>query len=765
MSIQVLDCTLRDGGYVNNWSFSNSQIVQICTSLAKSNVEIVEIGYLNNKKGLNKDSTLFISPDSINKLLVDTQLPVRFVAMIDLYSFDIEKLPDKDTNILDGIRIAFHKNDSEDAFRIASEIKKKGYKVFVQPMVTKNYSKEEFISLVEAFNNLEPYAFYIVDSYGSMTLEEFNDYAVIANQYLRKSIHLGYHSHNNMQLAFSNAIHMALSFLDRDLILDSSIFGMGRGAGNLNTELITNFLNSQFRKKYKVNHLLETIDENLMYLFQKKPWGFSPAQYLSAAVNCHPNYASFLVNKKVSHISAISKILERIPDKAKPEYDQKLIEQLHQDFIIENTIEPRGQFSINKNQKIILIASGSSVTEYIDIINQKYKTGEYILIGMNHKPSFECDYYFFSNQQRFDKFKFEIDLSKVIISSNVISSNLINIVLDFILLAQQGKNLVLNSTLMFTNFLVSKNIPSVSIAGLDGFQEGSENYNYEESSNLNEIDSINYVNDQISKSLDFLSKKIDIRLLTPSIFSRDIQPKVLGVIPARYKSSRFEGKPLACINGIPMIKRTFDQVKSSEYLDYVCVATDDDQIFSFCQENNVPVVMTDPKHPTGTDRVAEVANKLDFDLYVNIQGDEPVIDSKAIQEVVETFRKNRHKCDVYGMYKKIKNKEEIESNSIIKTLVNEKGDLVYMSRHAIPFNKSSENPVFYKQVCVYGFSAKALSYFSKSNKTINEKYEDIELLRFVDLGIKVKMIKTSVSSIAVDYPDDIKKVEEFLRGL
>jgi len=765
MSIKVLDCTLRDGGYVNNWSFTNAQIIQISTSLAKSKVDIVEIGYLNDKKGLNKDSTLFDSVESIKKLLFGFSVPTSFVAMIDLYSFDIEKLPNKETSSLDGIRLAFHKKDSEDAIRKAFEISAKGYKIFVQPMVTKNYSKKEFIDLVELFNDLNPYAFYIVDSYGSMTLEEFNDYSALANRYLKRPIRLGYHSHNNMQLAFSNAIHMTLSFPNRDLILDSSIFGMGRGAGNLNTELITNFLNSQFRKKYKVNHLLETIDENLMYIFQKKPWGFSPAQYLSAAVNCHPNYASFLVNKKVSHISVISKILERIPNNAKSEYDQNLIEKLHQDFILENTIEPRGQFSINKNQKIILIASGSSVIDYIDIINQKYKTSEYILIGMNHKPSFECDYYFFSNQQRFDKFKFEIDLSKVIISSNVISSNLVNIVLDFILLAQQGKNLVLNSTLMFTNFLVSKNIPSVSIAGLDGFQEGSENYNYEESSNLNEIDSINYVHDQISKSLDFLSKKIDIRLLTPSIFSRDIQPKVLGVIPARYKSSRFEGKPLACINGIPMIKRTFDQVKSSEYLDYVCVATDDDQIFSFCQENNVPVVMTDPKHPTGTDRVAEVANKLDYDLYVNIQGDEPVIDPKAIQEVVETFRKNRHKCDVYGMYKKIESKEEIDSNSIIKTVVNEKRDLVYMSRYAIPFNKSSENPVFYKQVCVYGFSAKALSYFAKSKKTINEKYEDIELLRFVDLGIKVKMIKTSVSSIAVDYPDDIKKVEEFLRNL
>jgi len=765
MSLKVLDCTLRDGGYVNNWDFSNSQIVQICTSLAQSKVDIIEVGYLNDKKGSNNDSTLFDSLESINKILTNISLSTTYVAMVDLYSFDIEKLPNKEKSLLDGIRLAFHKNDREDAIKKAFEISAKGYKIFVQPMVTKNYSKKEFIDLVQTFNNLDPYAFYIVDSYGSMTLEEFNDYASIANQYLNKSTCLGYHSHNNMQLAFSNAIHMTLSLSDRSLILDSSIFGMGRGAGNLNTELITNFLNSQFGKKYEVNYLLETIDEHLMYLFNKKPWGFSPAQYLSAAFNCHPNYASFLVNKKVSHISIISKILENIPDKYKSQYDQKLIEKLHQNFIIENTIEPQGEFPINKDQKVLLIASGSSVNEYIDIIKQKYMTGEYILIAMNHVPNFECDYYFFSNQQRFDKFKLEIDLNKVIISSNIISLNTINIILDFTSIAKQGKELVLNSTLMFANFLATKKLPNVSIAGLDGFAQNSENYNYEERSNLNESDSIDYINNQIRRSLGFLSKKIDIRLITPSIFSRDIQPKVLGVIPARYKSSRFEGKPLACISGVPMIKRTFDRVKSSKYLDHICVATDDNQIFSFCEKNKIPVMMTKSNHLTGTDRVAEVANTLDFDLYVNIQGDEPVIDPKAIQEVVEDFKKNRNKYDVYGMYKKIENQEEIESDSIIKTVVNENGELVYMSRCPIPFNKSSENPYFYKQVCVYGFSAKALNYFSKSNKTVNEKYEDIELLRYIDLGIKVKMIKTSVSSIAVDYPDDVKKVEEFLRDL
>lgn len=238
--------------------------------------------------------------------------------------------------------------------------------------------------------------------------------------------------------------------------------------------------------------------------------------------------------------------------------------------------------------------------------------------------------------------------------------------------------------------------------------------------------------------------------------------KILGVIPARYKSTRFEGKPLALINGIPMIKRTYEQAKKSELLDELVVATEDAKIVTYCASEGIPVIMTSDNCLTGTDRLAEVSKKMDFDLYVNIQGDEPVIDPNAISQIVDIYHQYGDEYMVYNLYKIIDDMDEVNSHTIIKVIVNEHDEVMYMSRLPVPFSNSGLVQKFRQQIPVYGFTKDALSIFSKHKKTINEQYEDVELLRFVDLGYKIRMSETKVDSIAVDVPDDVKKVEIFL---
>ena len=237
----------------------------------------------------------------------------------------------------------------------------------------------------------------------------------------------------------------------------------------------------------------------------------------------------------------------------------------------------------------------------------------------------------------------------------------------------------------------------------------------------------------------------------------------LGVIPARYKSSRFEGKPLALIDGIPMIKRTYLQVCDSDFLDEVVVATEDSRIYEYCESEGIPVVMTSSDCLTGTDRLAEVAKMKRASLYVNIQGDEPVIDPDSIKQVVNLYHNNEGEYEVFNLYKIIDDIDEINSNTIVKVIVNENDELMYMSRLPIPYSNSDLASVYRQQIPVYGFSTKALDLFSSYKKTINEKYEDVEILRFSDLGYKVKMAETKVDSIAVDVPSDIHKVEQFLK--
>ncbi len=757
-----MDCTLRDGGYANNWSFSKSQIYKINNSLEKSKIDIVELGYLDDKKGRKVNTTIFDSTCSVDKLLNNMPNTSTKVVMIDLFAFDLDALPLKVNTKIDGIRLAFHKKDINSALAASEKIIDLGYQLFFQPMVTKNYDDNEFITLIKKANASNVYAFYVVDSFGSMTLSEFKKYINLADDNLDEGIKLGYHSHNNMQLAFSNAIDLCNSQLDREVIIDSSIYGMGRGAGNLNTELIADYLNSINEFKYEIIPLLEVIDEILTYYFKKYSWGFSPAQYLSASLDCHPNYASYLVNKKTTHIADIRQILNKIPLENKNSFDEKIVDDLYQVFLLTEKSTPRGQLNISSNKKILLVASGSSINDSLPLIKDKVASDNYVVVALNHKPQFSCDYYFFSNQQRFDEFTDELQLEKQVITTSIHSKALTGVVISLKDIVYVENNFITNVAILMINYLILNGIKKVEIAGLDGYQIGKNNYVYDETSVVVNEDLFKELNETVSDSLLQLKDCINIELITPSIYGKDIPLKILGVIPARYNSSRFLGKPLCLINGVPMIKRTYDRVKKSELLDKLVIATDDLKIKEYCEKENIPVVMTSDKHLTGTDRLAEVAQKEHYDLYINIQGDEPIIDYHSINQIVDDYKKNSQSYAVYNLYKKITSKDEVDANTIIKVVVNKNDELMYMSRHPIPFNKSTSEATYNKQVCVYGFTKKALEVFSNRDKSHNEQFEDIELLRFLDLGYPVKMLETTVDSIAVDVPDNVKKVEDFL---
>ena len=163
---------------------------------------------------------------------------------------------------------------------------------------------------------------------------------------------------------------------------------MGRGAGNLNTELILDYLNSEKKRKYSIVPLLEVIDEILSYYLKKNYWGFSASQYLSASLDCHPNYSSYLINKKTSHISNIAKILSKIPEKEKSSFNEKLIENLYEEFRLHGNSEPRGKLKLLDGKEILLIASGSSISDNLERIISKVKSNKYITIDVYSKMNF-----------------------------------------------------------------------------------------------------------------------------------------------------------------------------------------------------------------------------------------------------------------------------------------------------------------------------------------------------------------------------------------
>lgn len=238
--------------------------------------------------------------------------------------------------------------------------------------------------------------------------------------------------------------------------------------------------------------------------------------------------------------------------------------------------------------------------------------------------------------------------------------------------------------------------------------------------------------------------------------------KVLGVIPARKKSSRFPDKPLADIHGLPMIIHVAQKVEEALGKEAVLIATDDEGIRTTVTSYGYNVMMTSENCLTGTDRLSEVSSKTDADIYLNIQGDEPMIDPEDILSVLKI--KNQFPKYVVNAMCDLKPSEDPHSLNIPKLVVNNKNELIYMSRMAIPGTKNGAEVSYKKQVCIYAFNQKELELFSSTKKkTVNESYEDIEILRFIDLGYPVKMVEVSESSVAVDTPEDLEIVRQLIK--
>jgi 3-deoxy-manno-octulosonate cytidylyltransferase (CMP-KDO synthetase) len=240
--------------------------------------------------------------------------------------------------------------------------------------------------------------------------------------------------------------------------------------------------------------------------------------------------------------------------------------------------------------------------------------------------------------------------------------------------------------------------------------------------------------------------------------------KKIGVIPARFKSSRFPGKPLVKISGIPMIIRVAEIVSEALGKENTFVATEDDRIKKVVESHGYNVVMTSDNCLTGTDRVWEVAQKIEADIYLNIQGDEPLLNPLDILSISKEKEKFPNHV-INGMID-LDSNEDPENINLPKVLVNKQNDLIYMSRLPIPGIKDSLKgfPVYKKQVCIYAFNYDELKIFGQSNiKAEYEKYEDIEILRFFDFSIPIKMVETSTSSLAVDVVEDVAKIENFLK--
>lgn len=232
--------------------------------------------------------------------------------------------------------------------------------------------------------------------------------------------------------------------------------------------------------------------------------------------------------------------------------------------------------------------------------------------------------------------------------------------------------------------------------------------------------------------------------------------KAAGVIPARYNSVRLPGKPLKIINGKSMILRVVEQAEKSEMLDDVIVATDDRRIFDHLTENGKKVVMTDTAIRTGTDRCFAAVKDSDYDIIVNIQGDEPLLNPATVDALVVSLAKDGESVCATPV-KKVSGIEKAEDISLVKAVIDNKGHAMYFSRSPIPYSKD-EDSVFYKHIGIYAYRANFLKTFVSMESTSLEKSESLEQLRMLQNGFKIRCIEVNDDSIGVDTEEDLEKV-------
>ena len=324
--IKLLDCTLRDGGYVNDWEFGRDNIVNIFERLVSAGVDIIEVGFLDERRPFDPNRSIFPDTESANKIYGRLDKGnAMVVAMIDYGTCGIEHLQPASETCLDGIRVIFKNFKKEKAIAFCKEVKALGYKVFAQAVSITSYTDRELLDLVDLVNDLEPEALSIVDTYGLMHEDHVQHYFELMDYNLKPGIKIGYHAHNNFQLAYSNSIELLRVPTRRTIVIDGSLHGMGKSAGNLPIELMSMYLNGNYGKSFDISQLLEAIDMNIMPFYRKTPWGYKMFYYIAASHQCHPNYVDWLMNKQTLSLSQITEILNMLQGEKKLLYDKEYI--------------------------------------------------------------------------------------------------------------------------------------------------------------------------------------------------------------------------------------------------------------------------------------------------------------------------------------------------------------------------------------------------------------------------------------------------------
>ena len=525
--VKILDCTLRDGGYVNDWDFGHSVITGTYKRLDAAGVDYIEIGFLDSRRTFDPDRSIMPDTQSANQIFqgVEKQHAIP-VAMIDYGTCDIDNIGPCETTFIDGIRVIFKKERIPEALPYCKAIKDKGYKLFIQAISITAYSDQEIIEYVKLINEIKPYAFSIVDTYGLLDKKTLGRYFYLIDHNLNPEIRMGYHGHNNFQLGFSNTAKFLSFDTDRELIADSTVYGMGKSAGNCPSELLAMHLNEYYKKNYNLSMFLEVVDTDLYAIYQKHYWGYKYDFYIAAMQRCHPNYVQYLLDKKTLSVTSVNEILSSIPDDKKLHYDKAWIAQAYIDYqskkIDDTEAYQHLRHIASLGRPILLLGPGESVrTRQAAILSEIERLNPVVFSVNFFTEHYPIDYVFISNGKRYSKLA-DVLHQQSIEASLILTSNITALdayqpdwVLNYESLLNNNCEKIDNSLILTLSMLHRLGVEDVLLAGFDGFGNAGDDY-YIASYDFANSDRSGF-NDAMSRDLSHIHHNaIRLNFITPT---------------------------------------------------------------------------------------------------------------------------------------------------------------------------------------------------------------------------------------------------------
>lgn len=532
--VELLDCTLRDGAYIVDAKFGVPAIKGIIKKLQDANVDIIECGWLKNAPH-EKGTSFFHVPKELEAYFSKRRRnDAVYVAMIDWDRYDLRNLPVNDGKSLDAIRVVFPHGKHREGIEVGKQIAQKGYKVFFQAANTLAYSDDELIDLAREMNQVMPVAVSVVDTFGAMYHEDLERIVAVLDKNLNPEIKLGFHSHNNQQLSFALTMHFVelLQSAQRDCIVDSSLCGMGRGAGNATTELVANYLNRYRHGNYDMNQIMDAIDMYMSYFQEKYNWGYSTPYFIAGMYCCHVNNIAYLLKNHRTNAQDMRNIIESLSPEERRKYDYDLLEEKYienQNRIVQDEKVLEELEELWKDREILLIAPGKTSESEKDIVKHYISENQPVVIGVNAvNPSYKFDYLFIINTVRYN-YAQEIypqqflETKKILLSNIKTEPNENELIINFNRVVKRGWEHFDNAVINMLRLLDKVHVKRVQLVGFDGFKhQYNESYADVALPTLNPDNKWDELNSEIMDMFkDFreaTKETMSVRFLTKSLF-------------------------------------------------------------------------------------------------------------------------------------------------------------------------------------------------------------------------------------------------------